>query len=128
MLRLNIKCLMKDTLTPKKFIKIMDDNDFTVSEVAENYSYKTMKKGYIAKNDDYKIEFYTFDNVSDAVEFYGKNAIAFSRYTEMDYEIFYDESDGKYKVVERVENTVFLINVDKKYKKDVEKIIEKLGY
>ena len=39
-----------------------------------------------------------------------------------------DETNNKYKVLTRVENTALYINIDSKYKENVNKIIKNLGY
>ena len=44
------------------------------------------------------------------------------------YDKFVVETNNKYKVLTRVENTVLYINIDSKYKENVNKVIKNLGY
>jgi hypothetical protein len=130
--------ISKDSITSDKFIEIMEDNDFKVVEVTKQFTGSDIyvKEGYVAKKDDYQIEFYTFKNVDDAESFYRVNEAKFdtnvaNRRVELsgkNYASFNIEANGKYKFLERIDKTVIYINVDKDYKDDVKSIVKELGY
>jgi hypothetical protein len=128
--------ISKDSITSDKFIEIMEDNDFKVVEVTKQFTGSDIyvKEGYVAKKDDYQIEFYTFKNVDDAESFYRVNEAKFdtnvaNRRVELsgkNYASFNIEANGKYKFLERIDKTVIYINVDKDYKDDVKSIVKEL--
>ena len=130
--------ITKDSITAEKFVSIMKDNDFDVYEVTDQFkgSDVYVKEGYVAKKDDYQIEFYTFKNVDDADTFFRINQEKFDTKTAKtkvqlsgkNYASFNVEANGKYKFLERIDKTVIYINVDDDYKSDIKSTVKKLGY
>ena len=118
--------ISKDSITSDKFIEIMEDNDFKVVEVTSQFKGSDIyvKEGYVAKKDEYQIEFYTFKNVDDADSFYNVNKAKFDTnvantkvdFSGKNYATFNIEANGKYKFLERIDKTVIYINVDKNIK------------
>ncbi len=130
--------ITKDSITSEKFISIMEDNDFDVIEVTDQFkgSDVYVKEGYVARKDDYQIEFYTFKNEDDADTFFRINREKFDanvakskvEMSGKNYSSFKLEANGKYKFLERINKTVIYINVDDDYKSDIKDTVKKLGY
>lgn len=126
----------KDSITADKFVSVMEDNGFEVTESKSRFLGIRLDKGYIAKKDEYQIEFYTFKDLDSAKEFFRLNKAKYdtdSAKTRVDlsgrnYSSFNIEADGKYKLLERVDKTVVCVNVDKEYKNDAKNMVDKLGY
>ena len=129
----------KEALTVKDFISIMEDNDFEVGEVTEQFEDADIEveDAYVALGDDYQIEFYTFEDEENAKMFFKVNKAKFdedsasSRISTSgkNFTSFSITADGDYRFVERVEDTVIYLDVDKNYKDEVKELIkEKLGY
>lgn len=135
------KNLNKQALTVSEFKEIMEDKDFEIIDVKdqfENIDY--IEKAYIALEEDYdyQIEFYRLEEEDYAIEFYKNNKEIFedskgsssaetsvsmgnnSKYTLT--------TNDEYKVVSRIENTVIYANVDDKYKDEVKDLLKELGY
>lgn len=103
-------------------------------------SYDYITQVYLAIDDSYKyqIEFYELSDADYASSFYNNNKSIFeesksssavetsvssgnnSKYTLV--------TNGKYKVVSRIDNTVIYVNVDDEYKAEVKDLLEELGY
>lgn len=130
--------LAKEAITSKEFIQIMEDNDFEIADVTEQFEDADIevKKGYVALGDDYQIEFYTFDDEDEAKMFFKVNKAKFetdSASSEVslngkNYSVYSVTSNGKYKFVERIDKTVIYLNVDKEHKDDVKDLVKELGY
>ena len=102
--------------------------------------YEYIKGAYLGVSHDvnYQVEFYTFDDEKGAKEFYKLNKEIFESsadnnhlYTNVDsknYSKYTLTTDDKYKSITRIDNTVMYSDSLKTYKKDVEKLIKKLGY
>lgn len=130
--------VLKDELSVKQFTSIMKDNDFDVVDVTTQFADADIKvkEARVAKNDDYQIEFYTFDESDDAELFYRVNKAKFEDdtvNTRVDlkggnYESYGRTTKDKYQFIIRVEKSVVYVNVDKEYKKAAQDIVKKLGY
>ena len=131
----------KEPLTLDEFKSIMRDNDYyMVNAISQFSDYGYINDAYIARKtgEDYQIEFYELEDDSYAISFYNTNKEIFeasktndSIYTSIDlkdtnkYTLL---NENSYKVLSRIEDTVLYIDVDKKYKNEVNSIIKKLGY
>ena len=130
--------ITKESITADKFISIMEDNDFNVVDVTNQFKNADVyvKEGYVAKKDNYQIEFYTFKNVDDADTFFRINREKFDtnsaktrvEFSGRNYSSFNVETNGKYKFLERIDKTVIYINADDDYKSDVKDAVKELGY
>lgn len=128
----------KESITTEKFVEVMEDNDFKVANVTDQFKGSDIhvKEGYVARKDDYQVEFYTFKNEDDADSFYRVNKAKFDtdvantrvQLSGKNYASFNIEANGKYKFLERIDKTVIYINVDKEYKSNVKNVVKKLGY
>lgn len=128
----------KEALTAKEFISIMEDEDFLVGEVTDQFEDADIEveEAYVAVGDDYQIEFYTFEDEENAEMFFKVNKAKFDEDSASskvslngkNFTSFSITADGEYRFVERVDETVIYLDVDEEYKDEVKEIIEKLGY
>lgn len=129
----------KEALTAKEFISIMEEKDFLVGEVTDQFEDADIEveEAYVAVGDDYQIEFYTFEDEENAEMFFKVNKAKFdedsasSRVTlnGKNFTSFSITTDGEYRFVERVDETVIYLDVDEEYKDEVKELVkEELGY
>lgn len=128
----------KEALTAKEFISIMEDEDYLVGEVTDQFEDADIEveEAYVAVGDDYQIEFYTFEDEENAEMFFKVNKAKFDEDSASskvslngkNFTSFSITADGEYRFVERVDETVIYLDVDEEYKDEVKEIIEKLGY
>lgn len=134
-------CGNAKSITADDFKEKMEDKKYSVTDATYQFAGADyIEKAYIALKSDssYQIEFYQISNEEYAVSFYNNNKSIFensksstSTYTETNlgnHAKYALESDGKYKVVSKIDNTVIYLNVDSKYKDEVKDILKKLGY
>lgn len=134
-------CKDKKSITADEFKNTMESNDYTVQEATDQFSeYDYVEKVYIALISDssYQIEFYQLSDDDYATSFYNNNKSIFeesksSKNSETsvsmaNYSKYTLETNGKYKVISRINNTAIYLNVDAEYKEDVKSILKKLGY
>lgn len=135
------KNLNKQPITASEFKDIMEDKDFEIMDVKDQFeAYDYIEKAYIALEEDYdyQIEFYRLEEEDDAISFYKTNKEKFedskgsssaqtsvsmgnnSKYTL--------KTKDEYKVVSRIENTVIYLDVDEKYEDEVKEILKEMGY
>lgn len=131
----------KDLITAQEFTITMKGKGYVVADVKDQFSnYDYISNAYVAVKGDYsyQIEFYETTDESSAVSFYNNNKSIFeSSKSSVSSENSKDlknsskyslQSNGEYKVVSRIGNTVIYLNVDKDYKDEVDKILDELGY
>lgn len=130
----------KEHISADEFNTIMENKDYTTIETTslfvqyENYMYKS----YLAKEDGYQIEFYELSNEENAIDMYNTNEFKFkkekeniSAYTTVsmrNYSKFELTTNGKYKYLSRIDNTLIYIDVDEEYKDTVKSIMKEIGY
>lgn len=131
----------KEAIDEEKFINIMNNQNFTIVNVEEQFEqYEYIEEAYVAleSNKNYQIEFYELENDSYAKSFYDNNKQIFeatqtnsSLYTNVDLidsNKYTLTTDTEYKVLSRIDETVIYVNADKKYKNEIFNILKKLGY
>ena len=129
----------KEALTAKEFISIMEEQDFLVGEVTDQFEDADIEveKAYVAFGDDYQIEFYTFEDEENAEMFFKVNKAKFDEDSASsrvslngkNFTSFSITVDGEYRFVERVDETVIYLDVDEEYKNEVKELVkEELGY
>lgn len=134
-------CSKRVALTVNEFKEKIEKENYTYVEVTDQFKeYDYVKGAYLGVSHDvnYQIEFYTFGDEKGAKEFYKLNKEIFESsadnnhlYTNVDsknYSKYTLTTEDKYKSITRIDNTVVYSDCDKTYKKDVEKLIKKLGY
>ena len=134
-------CGNKTALTSEDFKSKMEGNSFVVQDATSQMaSYDYITQVYLAIDDSYKyqIEFYELSDADYASSFYNNNKSIFeesksssavetsvssgnnSKYTLV--------TNGKYKVVSRIDNTVIYVNADEDYKTEIKDLLKELGY
>ena len=131
----------KTPISASDFYTIMNQKGYNVQEAKNQVlEYDYIKQVYIAISEDYsyQIEFYEMTDDISAVNFYNNNKAIFesskgdiSTGTNVDFNNYSEytlSSNGKYKVISRVGNTVIYINADDNYKDNVKAILNEIGY
>ncbi len=134
-------CLNKKAITYNEFKNKMESMNYIVQDVKDQfYNYDYINQAYIAinKENTYQIEFYELSNNNYSTSFFNKNKSIFKKSkSAISIETSVDlgnnskyvlETDGKYKVISRIDNTVVYLDVDDKYKSTVNDLLKKLGY
>lgn len=132
-------CGNKNAITSDDFKNKMEAKEFTVQDATNQFSnYDYIKQVYIALNDDYQIEFYEMADNDNAVSFYENNKKIFedsksSGYAETNISMgnnskYTLKTNGKYKVVSRIDNTVIYLNVDDSNQSTIKDLLKDLGY
>ena len=131
----------KISITASEFYNTMFHKGYYVQDSKDQFSeYDYIKQVYIAvdKNYNYKIEFYELSDDSYAIDFYNNNKLIFesskgstnaeTSVSLKNYSKYTLISNGKYKVISRINNTVIYLNVDDNYKDIVKGLLDELGY
>ncbi|MBR6690350.1 MAG: hypothetical protein IKL65_03360 [Bacilli bacterium] len=131
----------KEAIDEDDFTRIMTNEGFSIVNVEEQFEkYGHFEEAYLAidPNNKYQIEFYELEEDEYAKSFYQTNKEKFEQTkTNISIETNIDLSDNnrytlttgdEYKVISRIEDTVIYLNVNKKYKEEVNIILKKLGY
>lgn len=127
--------ITKKAITSEKFISVMKDEGFEVKEQSDIYGIKAGKI-YKADNGKYSVEYYSFDNVSDADSFFDsvqKQLVTKSASKEVslsgrNYRAYTVVKSGAYYFVERVENTVVIVQGSSSHEKISKDLLKKFGY
>lgn len=131
----------KISITSTSFKNSMEEKGYILTDANRQFEeYDYLEQVYVAVSSDYnfQIEFYELTNNSYAKNFFNNNKAIFesskgSAATETNlnaknYSKYTLSSNGKYKVVSRINNTVIYADVDDTYKDTVKSILDELGY
>lgn len=131
----------KDPITVEEFKSTMKSKGYEILNVEEQFDeYNYIKDAYIAMSSDeeYQIEFYKISDVENATMFYNYNKSIFessksasSMQTNNDmknYSKYTLQSNDKYMVISRIEDTVVYVKVDSKYKEKIKDVLDEIGY
>ena len=131
----------KEKITNAKFTTIAKSLGYETKDITKEQGEEReamLNKVTSATKDDLKVDFYNFKTTKIAKGAFFNGEKLFSDIKNISYEnnvkrgknytIFSAEDDKRYGIVSRIDNTLVLIDTTKNYKKDVEKIIEELGY
>lgn len=134
-------CQNKNAITIDEFKTKMNDLGYVLQDAKNQFNkYDFVKEAYIAaeSNYNYQIEFYILEDIEQAKKFYENNKIIFekskdgvSTHTSINvnnYAKFILETNDKYKLLSRIDNTVIFVNSDLKYKNNINEVLKKLGY
>ncbi len=135
-------CSSKEPLTSSSFEEQMTEAGYIVADCTEQYAeVDYIKKCYVALSDEeakYQIEWYEISDADTAVQFFNTQKTIFeqsegstsattsvngtnsSKYTL--------STNGTYKLLSRIENTVIYIDCDSDYKDAVQEVLKTLGY
>ena len=108
----------------------------TTSQFAQYGNY--MSKSYAAQKTGYQIEFYELSSEENAISMYNtnktkfesqkSNASASATASMNNYATHSLTTNGKYKYLSRIDNTLVYIDVDESYKDVVKDIMKEIGY
>ena len=131
----------KVAITADTFKTTMEERGYIVSDVTSQFAQYVdyITTAYVAQEgEDYQIEFYELSNLDNATNFYNTNRAKFesqkgnasSSYnvSMKNYSTYSITTNGKYKFISRVDNTVIYLDVDTKYEDSVKEIIKEFGY
>lgn len=134
-------CGNKTAITSDDFKSRMESSGYTVQDATSQMSeYDYIDQVYIAISSDstYQIEFYELSDSDYASSFFNNNKSTFensksSSATETSVSAgnnakYTLTTNGKFKVVSRIDNTVIYLNVDEDYKSSVKDVLDDLGY
>ena len=134
----------KEPISADEFCEIMEDEDFEMVDSVDQYDMifgeDVVDESYIALGEDYQIEFLSFSDLDDAKIIYdqqceifdslkGNGSKSASTSTSMkNYERYSLTTDGEYKFVARIDDTMVYADVDEDYKDEVKEFMEEFGY
>ena len=131
-------CGMKKVMYEKEFKEFFKDTDYVVMDVDDKVDSSDVLNAIVAiKSDDsYKIEYYLFKDSSSSRTTYYNNRDYIKENVDgirkeisgKNYQAFYFTNNEFYKVVERVDNSLIFINADRNYKREIDKLLESMGY
>ena len=135
-------CGNKKSITAEEFESKLKEKNFIINDVKTTQfsDVPEISKGLVAIDEtyNYQIEFYEFTSEENAISFYERNKLIFenakgssSAYTNVDlnnYQKYTLITDGKYKVLTRINNTLIFINANEEYKDAIKKILKELNY
>ena len=119
----------------------MTEKKFVIKDSKSEYSsHNEIVRSYVAAPSDlsYQIEFLELDSDASAKNMFASNQRIFqdtsssnkaeSSVSVSNYAKYTLESNGKYKVISRIDNTLVYVDAEIKYKDDVNKLLDELGY
>lgn len=126
-------------LASEDFITIMENNNYSVSDVVAQYSqYDYVKEAYVASDKNFQVEFFVLSDDEHSLGFYNINktnfeilASEYSTTTTVDigncsrYTLI---TTDKFMYVSRIGNTVIYIDVPIMYQESVQSILNIIGY
>ena len=134
-------CGTKTALSAEEFKTTMESKGYTVTDATSQFAdYSYITTCYVAtdSSEAYQIEFYVFTDSNYATSFYDNNKTIFENSkgtsdTETlvslkNYSKYTLETNGMFKTVSRIDNTVTYLNVDSSYKATVKDILTELNY
>lgn len=130
----------KVSMSADNFKTMMESKEYTVTDTTslfakyENY----MLKSYVARKNDYQIEFYELSNEENAISMYAtnkskfesqiSNAYARTSVSMKNYEKYSLTANGKYKYLSRIDNTLIYIDANEEYKDEITNCMKEIGY
>ena len=133
-------CDTKTPLKPNDFVDLIEQNNYKTTNVKNQFSdYSQILNAFIAQDSEmrYQLEYYELDNEESAKSFYDGNKKVFqkmeniksrSNVNQENYQKYSQSTETAYSVISRIDNTIIYANVKVEYKKEVNAIINKLGY
>lgn len=130
----------KTSISADTFSSIMEDKGYAVIETTSQFEQypNYVSKSYLAQKDDYQIEFYELTSEENAISMYNANRAKFeSQKTNVsaqtsvsinNYSTYSLTTNGKYKYLSRIDNTLVYIDVYENYKDVVKDLMEEIEY
>lgn len=131
-------CGSKQPVTVSEFNEIMEEKGFRVSDATDHVKADYVVAISLALSDDYQIEFYVFTDKDSAVSVMEQNRSVFeetggntaSTITKnlSNYSFFSLQSDGMYRMVAQIDNTLLYAVVEENHKSEIVELVKELGY
>lgn len=130
----------KTSIIADKFSEIMKEKNYELTETTSLFTQygEYVKKSYAAKTTGYQIEFYELENVEKAIDMYEYNknifesqkvnSSVYSTVSKNNFNVYSLSTNGQYKYLSRVDNTLLFINVSDAYEEIVKNLTKELGY
>ena len=130
----------KTPITADTFNTTMESKGYVMTDTTSQFSQygSLMAKSYAAQKSGYQIEFYELSNEENAISMYNTNKTKFesqktnistsSTVSMNNYATYSLTTNGKYKYVSRINNTLVYVDVDETYKDTVKDIMKEIGY
>ncbi len=134
-----VPTLNKKAVTKDDFATIAENSGYvTIEDIELGNIEKETEEAIFAydEEDDYQIEFYVFSDTDFAKRLFEVNSNNFMNESNKsssgthspNYESCCVKTDGSYRYVARIENTLLYIDVYKKHTDEVKEFVKKLGY
>lgn len=133
-------CSKKTAINVNEFKSLSEKNNYIVYDISNQYTqYSHIESAMVARSSlNYQVEFYVLINDEYASSMFDSNKSIFenskgssSTYSSTsigNYSNYSLTSNGYYMYLSRVDNTLLYVKVNDIYKKNVKKLIDKLGY
>lgn len=129
-------CGTKKALSDDELKTKLTQIGFDVNEITSSIEDSNISVVRTANNGKYQIEYYVFKNEDTAKTAYKNNVKMFSsnkkyagkQKNDDNYNKYVQETDDYYNVVTRVKDTLVYVSVNIDYKRDIKKVLNKLGY
>lgn len=129
-------CGTKKALSDDELKTELTQIGFDVNEITSSIEDSNISVVRTANNGKYQIEYYVFKSEETAKAAYENNVKMFSsnkKYVgketnDDNYNKYVQETDDYYNVITRVKDTLVYVSVGVDHKRDVKKVLNKLGY
>ena len=133
-------CMKKDIITSEVFNKVLEKNNFIVTDDTESYEMQTSFKKVLnatKENDIYQVDFYEFDTIETAMQIYenqkmtiegSSTAKSHTMVEGINYDKYEQTSDINYGVVIRVDNILIYSLVRIEHKEEIKTILKEFNY
>ena len=130
----------KTSISANVFNSTMKEKGYVMTDTTNQFAQygSYMTKSYIAQKIGYQIEFYELSSEENAIDMYDTNKSKFesqksnssisSTASMKNYSTFSMTTNGKYKYLSRINNTLVYVDIDENYKDTVKDIMKEIGY
>lgn len=130
----------KTPISASTFNTTMENKGYVMTNSTSQFAQypNYMLESYVAQKTGYQIEFYELTSEENAISMYNTNKAKFeSQKTNAsasatasmnNYATYSLTTNGKYKYLSRIDNTLVYIDVDENYKDIVKEIMKEIGY
>lgn len=130
----------KLAITSDTYITTMKDKGYVIYDVTSSYANygSYMLKAYLAIGDGHQITFFELSTPEHAIGMYNTNkekiesqkssTSSSTTVSKNNYSKYSLNTNGKYKYLSRIDNTLIYIDVFERYKDTVKDIMEEIGY
>lgn len=125
----------KTVMSADDFAKTLEGEGYTLLEATNQFDEGALKVCWLAMKDDVQIEFYVCNSEADAKAAYEDNkesakgsSGSHKEVSLKNYSEYSSTYDGNYYVISRIDDTFIYVEVPEENKKEVNRILDKIGY